>query len=280
VFDVPKLVLAIVPHPDDAEFAAGGLLAKLAQGGRRVLTAIATDGALGGLEGGGPALAARRKGEARRAAAILGAEEPIFLGWPDFGLDGIPKPVIRERLVRLVRELQPETLVLQDPQEFDPHPDHRALAEAASDAAFFSMLPAIHPEHAELGLKPWYVPEKLFYSESCRGVDYFVDIADVIGLKVDSVLAHESQVEFLIADVLAQARMAGIAESQVAAASGAGISGAAGPAALMAWAVQKRAAEIGAGAGFAFGEAYRRVRFHPYVEAIASGPPAASGEDT
>lgn len=267
---MPKTVLAIVPHPDDAEFAAGGLLAKYARGGHKVIIAIATDGTAGSLERGGSALAARRKGEARRAAAVLGAVEPQFLGWPDFGLDTLPKGMIRERLVRLVRELEPDILVIQDPCEHDPHPDHRILAEAASDAAYFSMLPALYPQQIEAGLRPWFVPEKLFYSDSGASADYFVDIADVIGLKVDSVLAHESQVEFLVADVTAQAKAAGIDPARLAAATGGGASGAEGPEALMAWAIQKRAADIGARAGFAFGEAYRRVRFHPYIEAIAA----------
>lgn len=275
---MPKIVLAIVPHPDDAEFAAGGLLAKYARDGHRVLTAIATDGALGTLGKGGAALAARREGEARRAAAVLGAAEPIFLGWPDFGLDALPPGLLRERLVRLVRELEPDVLVLQDPREQDPHPDHRALAAAASDAASFSMLPGLHPEQLAAGLKPWYVAEKLFYSDSGEGADFIVDISDVIALKVDSILAHESQVEFLVADVMAQARLAGIAPELLAAASGSGASGAEGPAALMAMAVQRRAAQIGARGGFAFGEAFRRARFHPYVEAIAAGDPAAGGE--
>jgi LmbE family N-acetylglucosaminyl deacetylase len=277
---MPKTILAIVPHPDDAEFAAGGLLAKYARDGHKVVIAVATDGAMGSLERMGPALSARREGEARRAAAILGAAEPISFGLPDFGLDRLPKCELRERCVRLIRETRPHVLVLQDPEEFDPHPDHRALAEAASDAANFSMLPGLCPEHAAQGLKPWYVPEKLFYSDSCRGADYLVDISDSIGLKVDSILAHQSQVEFLVADVLAQARMASIDPAKLAAASGAGASGAEGPAALMAWAVQRRAAEIGAAAGYAFGEAYRRVRFHPYVEAIAAERPAAGGEST
>ena len=276
---MPKTILAIVPHPDDAEFAAGGLLAKYARDGHRVVSVIATDGSAGGLDHCGPALAARRKGEARRAASVLGAAEPIFLGWPDLGLDALPRRILRERLVRLIRELKPEILVLQDPGVYDPHPDHRALAEAASDAAYFSMLPGLCPEQLENGLQPWFAAEKLFYSDSCAGADYFVDIGDVISLKVDSVLAHESQVEFLVADVLAQARMAGIDSALLASAVGAGASGAEGPAALMAWAVQKRASEIGQGAGYAFGEAYRRVRFHPYIEAIAAGAPVVGGEN-
>ncbi len=275
---MPKTVLAIASQPEDAEAAAGGLLAKYARRGRRILIAIATDGAQGGISLRGPGLAARRKGEARRAAAMLGAAEPIFLDWPEFELDSLPRRMLRERLVRLIRELEPDSIVIQDPREPDPHPDRRVLADAASDAAFYSMLPGLFPEHLEAGLKPWYVPEKLFYSDSCVGANYFVDIGDVIGLKVDALLAHESQVEFLVEEILAQAAKAGLDPAWVAAGAGAGVSGEEGPSALAALAVQRRAAKIGARAGFAFGEAFRRVRFHSYVEEIAARAQAAQGE--
>jgi LmbE family N-acetylglucosaminyl deacetylase len=265
---MPKTVLAIAPHPDDAEFAAGGLLAKYARDGHKVLIAIATDGSLGGMSQVGPALAARRKGEARRAAAVLGASEPIFLGLPDFGLEAIAPAELRERLARLIREIRPDIAVLQDPAVFDPHPDHRALALAASDAAAFSGLPSIYPRRDRGDPEPWYVPERLFYADSPASADYFVDISDVIGLKVDAILAHESQLEFLVADVTAQAKAAGIARQELASVLGEGDAGPEGPASLMAMAVQKNASEIGGRAGFAFGEAFRRLRFHPYVEAL------------
>jgi LmbE family N-acetylglucosaminyl deacetylase len=265
---MPKIVLAIVAHPDDAEMAAGGLLAKYARDGHRIMIASVTDGELGSLGTTGPALAARREGESRRAASVIGAAEPIFLGLPDFSLDMQPPALLRERLIRLIREKKPDILVLQDPAVHDSHPDHRALAIAASDAAAFCMLPGICPEHAQKGIAPWFVPEKLFYSETGAGADYFVDITDVIGKKVDSVLAHESQIEFLVADVKNQARIACIDETELASVTGGGALGPEGPAALMAMAIQRRAAQTGARAGYTFGEAYRRVRYHPYIEEL------------
>lgn len=267
---MPKTVLAIVPHPDDAEMEAGGLLVKYARGGHRVVFVVATDGSRGSMDRGGPALAARREGETRRAAALIGAAEPIFLGWPDFGLDSIPLPFIREKLISLIRTMKPDLVITQDPAVYDSHPDHRTLAIAAADAIEFSMLPGIHPEQIDAGLEPWFVAEKLFYSKTNAGANYFVDISDVIGVKVDAVLEHQSQVEFLVADIMRQAELACIKPEAMAAASGTGASGPEGPAALMAWAVQRRAAEIGAKAGYPFGEAYRRVRFHPYVEGLAN----------
>ena len=62
-----KVVLALVPHPDDAEFYAGGLLAKLAAEGARVHIVVTSDGRRGSFEadseivGRGP-----RRGDAAR----------------------------------------------------------------------------------------------------------------------------------------------------------------------------------------------------------------------
>ena len=62
-----KVVLALVPHPDDAEFSAGGLLAKLAAEGARVHIVVATDGRRGSFEADSDTLIARaRRGDAPR----------------------------------------------------------------------------------------------------------------------------------------------------------------------------------------------------------------------
>ncbi len=42
-----KTVLVLAPHPDDAEFYAGGTLAKWIAEGARVIIVIATDGSKG-----------------------------------------------------------------------------------------------------------------------------------------------------------------------------------------------------------------------------------------
>ena len=112
---VPATALALVPHPDDAEFYAGGLLAKLIAEDARVYIVVATDGRRGSFEVDTGTLIAARAEEMRRAAAALGAEPPILLGYPDGELDTLPAGVLREQFIRVIRQLRPDVVVAQDP---------------------------------------------------------------------------------------------------------------------------------------------------------------------
>jgi Uncharacterized proteins, LmbE homologs len=123
---VARTLLCIVPHPDDAEFSAGGFLARMSAEGVRVLLAVATDGSKGSFEpveavqpkhgeAPRPNLAQIRHAETCNAARVLGAEEPIFLGYEDFMLDTLPLGELREKIVYLIRKYKPDILVSQDP---------------------------------------------------------------------------------------------------------------------------------------------------------------------
>ena len=148
-----KVVLALVPHPDDAEFYAGGLLAKLAAEGARVHIVVTSDGGRGSFEADSETLIATRAEEMRRAAAALGAEPPILLGHPDGELDKLPAGVLREQFIRAIRQFRPDVVIAQDPYApFEPHPDHRVVAWAATEALNFARLPLYHPEHLAAGL--------------------------------------------------------------------------------------------------------------------------------
>lgn len=91
---MPKTVLVLTPHPDDAEFYAGGTIARLASEGARVVMAIATDGRKGSYQLASDTLARLRRDEAHAAARVLGTEPPIMLGHPDMELDRLPPGVI------------------------------------------------------------------------------------------------------------------------------------------------------------------------------------------
>jgi LmbE family N-acetylglucosaminyl deacetylase len=154
------------PHPDDAEFYAGGTIARMVQEGVKAYLVIATDGRVGSYEHDSHSLVQIRAEEARQAAKVLGAEPPIFLGYPDMGLDRLPPGVLREQFIRLIRQYQPDVVIAEDPfTGIDVHPDHRAVAWAASDAVNYSQLPLMHPEHLAEGLQPHFVSEKYFYTD-------------------------------------------------------------------------------------------------------------------
>jgi LmbE family N-acetylglucosaminyl deacetylase len=258
-----KAVLALVPHPDDAEFYAGGLLARLAAEGARVHIVVATDGRRGSFEADSAVLSVVRAEEMRRAAAALGANPPILLGYLDGELDTLPAGVLRERFIRAIRLFRPDVVVAQDPYApFEPHPDHRAVAWAATEALNFARLPLYHPEHLAEGLTPHLVVEKYFYANVPALANKCVDIGDHLQRKIAALAEHRSQVAFLVAGVLAEAEAAGLNPRAMFG------EGTDDPATLLAWAMQVEAAKAGQGFGVQYGEVYRFERFTPLVESV------------
>jgi N-acetylglucosamine malate deacetylase 1 len=88
-------IAVLAPHMDDEVFGCGGTIALAADAGARVTFVYVTDGSKGYpdacLEGppdvetaaSEATLVARRKDEARRAAAVLGVSDLVFLDQPD-----------------------------------------------------------------------------------------------------------------------------------------------------------------------------------------------------
>jgi LmbE family N-acetylglucosaminyl deacetylase len=267
-----KRVLVLVAHPDDAEFFAGGTIARFVEEGAQVRYVIAADGQRGTFAHASEALAALRKEEALRAAAAMGAQPPLMLGFPDLELDKIAPGVLREKFIRAVREERPDILIAEDPFALgEPHPDHRAVAIAAVEAVSFAMLPLMHPEHLREGLQPHFVAEKYYYAESGGAANKVVDITATMEKKLSALAEHKTQMEFLVEEVGRQAELAGLDLGALLGAA------AADPMLAVGWAMRSQAAEVGRPAGFEYGEAFRYARFHPFVEGLLAGQGAVPG---
>jgi LmbE family N-acetylglucosaminyl deacetylase len=259
-------VLALVPHPDDAEFYAGGTIAKMAADGSRVIIVVATDGSKGSFEMAGRELSDARTAEMEAACRIMGAEPPIMLGFTDFELDLLPPGKLRELFVRLIREHKPGVVITEDPFWLgEPHPDHRALAMASMEAINYAFLPRLHPEHLEQGLQPHFVPEKYFYSEEPSRFNKYVDITTTFDKKVAAMCAHASQVEFLVEGVLREARMAGLDLHTIFGDM------AEDKSALLSMGMQMTAAELAATQEYELAEAFHYQRYDPLVENFLTG---------
>ncbi len=263
---MPGKVLVFSPHPDDAEFFAGGTIARMTAEGAEALIVVVSDGRRGSFEHDSDTLARFRREEAGRGAAALGAREPIWLGHPDLELDALPPARLREQFIRLIREHRPDAVIAQDAFfRGEVHPDHRTVALAASDALNFATLPLMHPEHMAQGLEPHFVVEKYFYAAAPSAVNKIVDISSTMDRKLAAMGEHKTQVEFLVEDVMRQARLARIdLQAVLGAAAG-------DPMAALAWAIRAEAADVGQPEGYSYGEAFRYVRFHPLVESLLGG---------
>jgi LmbE family N-acetylglucosaminyl deacetylase len=258
-----KKVLVIVPHPDDAEFSAGGLICQLAADGAYIILVTVTDGGKASFHFSRADLAGVRNKELKRAAKVMGVQETIELHYPDFELDQLPTGKLREQLILLIRRYKPDLLITQDPLDAQElHPDHKAVSQAAAEAVSFSHLPLIYPEQIDAGLNPHFVIEKYYYSDNPACWNKFIDISATFEKKIAAIGEHKSQVGFLVEEIYYQAKLAGIDLMAVLGEA------AEDNLATVRWAVESQAREIGKQISCTYAEAFRYVRFHPYIESI------------
>ena len=197
---IPESAMAIVAHPDDIEFSCAGTLARWAEGGARISYVLCTSGDVGIAEEGMTRQRATeiREEEARAAAKIAGASEIIFLRERDGMLEATMQ--LRKRLVREIRRFRPEVLIAGDPtivwsgSDYINHPDHRAAAQAALDAAFPAAgQPNLFEEiEQEDGFKAHKV-RKVFANIWSGSADFYVNIESTIEIKISALKAHKSQ---------------------------------------------------------------------------------------
>jgi LmbE family N-acetylglucosaminyl deacetylase len=190
--------LAILAHPDDAEFLAGGTIATWIAAGWEVAYLLCTRGD-GGTDD--PAitteqLAALRQAEQQQAAALLGVTSVEFLDYPDGQLQHTLD--LRRQLTRAIRRHRPDRLLCFDPQthwfpDYVNHPDHYTSGEAALAAAFPTARERLaFPELLAEGLGPHKVME--IWLVGSLQPNHWVDISATLERKIAAMLAHASQV--------------------------------------------------------------------------------------
>lgn len=252
---VKKVVLSVAAHGDDAEFLAGGTLAKMADEGHDVYLAIATNNERGSFRLPMAELQACAKPEAEASAKALGAKGVFMLGYVDGDLCDEKQTVLRGKIMRLIRQLRADILFCWDPfAPFEDHPDHRAVAWATSDAATFAHFPLYHPEHLREGLKPQRVTERYWYSKARWETNKLVDISNTMERKLDALYGYHCQMVLTIDDFILSARAAGATEAQVAHLDPLQFKP------LIAAAMRARAEEFGKQLGTQYAEAFRYER--------------------
>jgi len=196
----PASLLVVMAHPDDAEFSAGGTLARWTDAGVRVTYCVCTDGDKGTSDPSRDPreVAEQRIAEQRAAARVLGVEEVLFLGHPDGTLQ--PTLALRRDVVRVIRQVGPEAVLCPDPTRrfgaaYINHPDHRAIGEVALDAVYPSARdPLVFPELVEEGLEPHKVVQ-VFLSNPSEPT-CLVDISTTLERKIEALRQHRSQITY------------------------------------------------------------------------------------
>lgn len=197
--EAPVRVLVITAHPDDVDYGAGGSVATWTAAGIEVVYCIVTDGDAGGDDNTitRGEMAAIRREEQRKAAAVLGVTQVEFLGYPDGRVTASLE--LRRDLSRVIRRVKPTRVVTQSPLRdlrnmYGSHPDHTATGEAAMCAVYPDARNEFaHPELLrDEGLAPHTVSETWVMAGGGDG-DGVVDITDVVDRKLAALWAHVSQ---------------------------------------------------------------------------------------
>ncbi len=156
---MPELcLLAVHAHPDDEASKGAPTIARYHAAGVRTVLVTCTGGEEGDilnpamdLPGVRERLEALRREELDRAAAIIGYDEVVLLGYRDSGMPGSPANAdprsfaaapldeAAGRLVEVIRRARPQVVITYPAEQSAyPHPDHLRVAEVcglAFDAA-------------------------------------------------------------------------------------------------------------------------------------------------
>jgi LmbE family N-acetylglucosaminyl deacetylase len=158
-------LLCVLAHPDDESLGFGGTLAKYGNEGIETYLVTATRGQRGrfgsGTEFPGFAAVGRmREAELLAAAKELGLGEVRFLDYMDGELDQAKPAEIIAKIVAELRRVQPQIVLTFGPEGGYGHPDHIAICQFATAAAFCAADPSYTA--ADLAIPPHRV-SKLYY---------------------------------------------------------------------------------------------------------------------
>ena len=184
-------ILAIGAHPDDIETSCGGTLAKYAKLGHKVFIATATNGNVGSSTLSKEEIAAIRKAEAARAAAVIGAEY-ICLDYDDEMF--FEDKAARLAFIDLVRYCKADIILTHNPEDYNP--DHELTSKIINDIAV--MIPVAKIETPN---KPYDKIPIIAYFEPVNGLGFvpteYVDITETMELKMAMCREHKSQVSWM-----------------------------------------------------------------------------------
>ncbi|MDH3260178.1 MAG: PIG-L family deacetylase [Acidimicrobiia bacterium] len=190
--EVPARAMTIGAHPDDAEFGAGGTLARWTAAGCEVVMLIVTDGSKGTWDHAldPNELTQIRRQEQQRAADVIGAAEPVMLDHRDGELEYTM--ALREELCLWIRRLRPNVVLTHDPwRRYMLHPDHRVTGWAAIDGVVAARDHLFFPDQLDGSLVE-HRPDALLLWATDQP-DHWEDISATFDQKVEALLCHSSQ---------------------------------------------------------------------------------------
>ncbi len=191
--EYPQLdVMAVGAHPDDAEIACGGTLARLAEQGFQVGIVDLTDGEPT-PRCSDPAV---RRQEAQAAAQALGVAVRVILDFPNRRLFDTFEA--RVALAKEFRKYRPRVVIGFGQKTPNASPDHWQAMQITDAAVFYSRLSKWdeHFDHLPSHSIPWQLYFKLAFEptmELAGTSSFVVDITDTLERKIHSVRCYQTQ---------------------------------------------------------------------------------------
>lgn len=190
------IALAVLAHPDDAEFLCAGTLVRLhRERGWAVHIATMTAGDCGSAEHAPDEIARIRRAEGKAAAEAIGASYHCV---EERDLRVIYNEAALEKVVRLLNAVQPAVVFTHSPDDY--HLDHEQTSKLVRAATFAAPIANfLHGRHVHAPLD--HIPH-LYYCDPLEGKDAFgqpirpafrIDISSVIEAKGKMLECHESQ---------------------------------------------------------------------------------------
>ncbi|SHI92576.1 bacillithiol biosynthesis deacetylase BshB1 [Flavobacterium terrae] len=178
-------ILAFGAHPDDVELGCAATIAKEISLGKKVGIIDLTRGELG-TRGS----AEIRDIEAERAAKILSISVRENLNFRDGFFKNDEKHQLE--IIRMIRKYKPE-IVLCNAID-DRHIDHGKGSKLVSDGCFLSGLPKIETSF-DGSIQDAWRPKLVYHYIQWKNIepDFVVDVTGFMDIKMESILAYDSQ---------------------------------------------------------------------------------------
>jgi len=192
-----RTALALMAHPDDAEFLCAGTLIRLADAGWEIHIATATPGDCGTMTDTRWAISSIRTEEAQKAASLLGATYHCLDERDGFVV--YDKPTL-QKCVDLMRRVAPALVLTHAIKDYMM--DHEMASQLARAASFLFAA----PNSSQVPLREGSHVPYLYYCDPVEGIDplghpveptTLVDITAQLDRKTQMLACHVSQREWL-----------------------------------------------------------------------------------
>ncbi|MFO7525351.1 MAG: bacillithiol biosynthesis deacetylase BshB1 [Ignavibacteriaceae bacterium] len=177
--------LVFAAHPDDAELAMGGTIAKFNRENLKVGIIDLTRGELGTR-----GTAETRQKEAFEAAIILKSSVRENLDLPDGNIANTKENLIK--IIMVIRKYKPK--IIFAPYFNDRHPDHIDASQLVKRAMFSTGLQKIKTFDKEVPQAAYRPVKLLYYMQTYTfKPSFIVDISDTFQIKMNAVKSYSTQ---------------------------------------------------------------------------------------